>query len=426
MKISNLKVLSISAAIILSLAACNTEEVKQVEQKEKSVQAHGELHEQEQQQEQQHTDEPSHHEESETRYLVSSTDKVFILDGNFEQLKQFNIGQSAFTMASEGRYVFARDAVNNDSYTLIDSGIYAEDHGDHLHTYSKDPVIANTEIEANKPAHMISHAGRTAIFNDGSGKVDVFLNEDLSVDQLELDFYYEGLPHHGAAVPLSTGELAVTFIEKAGNALPNGVKVVDQAGQDKRIITNSCEGLHGTAYSGKGANEKLAFGCVGKVVLYNVANNESTDIIMPNSKARVSTVKHANGSDYFFTNYSVENEAQNQVGIINGKTAELKLVQLPSAYKSATLVTHDDIAYILAEDGNIYAVDMTTASIRLTISAFNPFNLDEEAPILFKANNSLFVSMPSFQKIYEVHGNHTHEVIKLDFEPTAILTIETN
>lgn len=419
MKLTNWKALSMTAFMAVALAACNTDEAKEQQSTESTTSAAATV-EQNVQNESEHED----HEQDITRFLVSSAEKVFVMDDKFKEIKHFDIGEGAFMLADSGRYAFVRDVTEKDSYTIIDSGIFVEDHNDHMHPYEEEPAIAKEEIAANKPAHMISHAGFTAIFNDGSGQVDVFDNADLSTDGFEPSFVYKGIAHHGAAVPLSTGELAVTFVKAEGDSLPIGVKIVDATGKEQAVITDSCEGLHGTAYGGEGTDEKLAFGCIGKVVVYDVATKNATDVILPDAGARVGTVKHIDGSDYFFTNYSVGDAAQTKIGVINSKTAELKLVELPAAYKSATLVTEDDVAYVLAEDGNLYAIDLATASIKQTIIALNPFKLDEEAPVLFTANNHVYLMMPSYQKIYEVHGNHTHEVIKLDFEPTAILAIE--
>lgn len=48
---------------------------------------------------------------------------------------------------------------------------------------------------------------------------------------------------------------------------------------------------------------------MGKAVVYDVAAGKTTDVVLPDEGARVGMVKHVGGSDYFFTNYAVENEA---------------------------------------------------------------------------------------------------------------------
>lgn len=426
MKLKKWKAIGLTAFLTLALAACNTEEEAEKEttaSKDKTEQVNkNEDHDADANE---HSHEDGHDEVSVgARYIVSSESAVHVLNEKFEEVQKFDIGSGAFTVSDAGRYVFVRDAANKDSYTLLDSGLYLEDHGDHLHPYEEAPVLAKSEVTAAKPAHMISHAGRTAIFNDGSGQVDVYVNDELSTEGLKTKSVYEGAAHHGAAVPLSTGELAVTYVAQEGDSLPIGVKIVDEKGQETALVTDSCEGLHGTAYIGEGPTEKLAFGCIGKAVVYDVATKKATDVALPDEGARVGTVKIGKDSKYFVTNYSIEGEEQNKIGVIDAETGELRLVELPAAYKSALLAAPNNNAYIMAADGNVYHVNLETAKIETTIAALNPFNLEEEAPALFMANEKVFVMMPSFQKIYEVHGNHVHEVAKLNFVPTAIATVE--
>lgn len=426
MKLKKWKAIGLTAFLTLALAACNTGE-----EAEKETAASKDETEQVDKNEDTHADDKEHDHDGEhgevsvgARYIVSSESAVHVLNEKFEEVQKFDIGSGAFTVSDAGRYVFVRDAVNKDSYTLLDSGLYVEDHGDHLHPYEEAPVLAKSEVAAAKPAHMISHAGRTAIFNDGSGMVDVYDNDKLSTDEFKSSFVYEGVAHHGAAVPLSTGALAVTYVAKEGDALPIGVKIVDKTGKEIAVVTDSCEGLHGTAYTGEGATEKLAFGCMDKAVVYDVATKKAMDVALPDASARVGTVKIGEASKYFVTNYSIEGQEQNKIGVINAETGEFRLVELPAAYKSALLAAPNDNAYVMAADGNVYHINLETAKIETTIAALNPFNLDEEAPELFMANEKVYVMMPSFQKIYAVHGNHVHEEAKLDFVPTAIAAVE--
>ncbi|MER2000916.1 MAG: hypothetical protein ABS882_14205, partial [Lysinibacillus sp.] len=327
MKLNKWKALGLTAFMALALVACNAdEETTDKDQTTTTTSTEqGEKHE-----------ENGHAEESvNARYIVSSEKAIHVLDEKFAQIEQYNIGAGGFTVAENGRYVFIRDAENKDSYTLLDSGLYVENHGDHKHPYAEAPQLSKEEMEAAAPAHMISHAGHTAIFNDGSGKVEVYDNTKLSTDAWKPAFTYKGEAHHGAAVPLSTGELAVTVVAKAGDALPTGVKIVDKAGKETATITDSCEGLHGTAYGNEGEKEKLAFGCIGKAVVYDVASKKTIDVALPDEGARVGTVKLGENSDYFFTNYTIEDQPQNKIGIIEAQSGDFTSVELPAAYKSA-------------------------------------------------------------------------------------------
>ena len=114
MKLTNWKVLSMTALMAVAMAACNTSEAKK-EGKEVSAQT------QQHQQEENHEHEHEHEEHASTRFIVSSNEKVIVFNDKFEEVKHFEIGQAAFTLADSGRFIFVRDATNKDSYTLLDS-----------------------------------------------------------------------------------------------------------------------------------------------------------------------------------------------------------------------------------------------------------------------------------------------------------------
>ena len=90
MKLTNWKVLSMTALMAVAMAACNTSEVKK---EIKEVSAQTEQHQQEENHE--------HEEHASTRFIVSSNEKVIVFNDKFEEVKHFEIGQAAFTLADK-------------------------------------------------------------------------------------------------------------------------------------------------------------------------------------------------------------------------------------------------------------------------------------------------------------------------------------
>lgn len=209
--------------------------------------------------------------------------------------------------------------------------------------------------------------------------------------------------------------LAVSYLAKEGDALPTGVKLVNAVGEEKAIVTATCEQLHGVAYSGN----TLAFGCVGKIVLYDIEKKETKEIPLKDAGSRVGTFKFIEESDYLLTNYSIGKNASTEVGIINRHTSEMSYVTLPAAYKSALLATEFK-GDVLAEDGNIYEIDFATSSISVVVEAINPFDLNEEAPSLHEVNRKIYIVLHNHEFVYEVHGDHAH-VAELPFAPTSFI-----
>lgn len=318
---------------------------------------------------------------------------------------------------NDSPFVLLKHTEGTQPYQFMHAGVWSEHHGDHDHPYAEDATVSDAATDHQKPVHVVSFNDQVAVFNDDSGTVQVYKTDAHAIDDTPtLQYEYNGTPHHGVAIPLPNNELAVSFVANEGDALPTGVKIVNATGEEQSRITDACTDLHGAAY----VDNTLAFGCVGSVVLYDVTTKETKVIALKDEGSRVGTFKFVNDSDYLLSNYSVGKEAATEVGIINRRTGDLQYVTIPAAYKSALYATNDH-GYVLAEDGYLYEIDFATATISTKIHAFNGLDLAEEAPAIFEANEQLYVIMPSDQKIYEVHGNHTHEVAKLDFIPTSFI-----
>lgn len=398
------KTVWIGALFALTLAACGNEEVQPAPQEDTHVQAT-----KEQQHEEQH--------ESFARFIATSNTGVHIFNEAFEQIQTVEAANMSAVQMSDSPFVLLKHTEGTKPYQFMHAGVWSEHHGDHDHPYAEDAKVLATATNYQKPVHVVSFNDQVAVFNDDSGTVQVYKTDAHAIDnEPTLQYEYTGTPHHGVAIPLPNNELAVSFVAKEGDALPTGVKIVNAKGEEQSQITDACTDLHGAAY----VDNTLAFGCVGSIVLYDVTTKETKSIPLKDEGSRVGTFKFANDSDYLLSNYSVGKEPATEVGVMNRRTGELQYVTIPAAYKS-TLYATKDHGYVLGEDGYLYEIDFATATISTTIHAFNVLDLTEEAPVIFEANEQLYIMMPSYQKVYEVHGNHTHEVAKLDFIPTSFI-----
>ena len=408
------------ALLVLALAACSEENQKQGKEAEE-VHDHEEENNDNVSNEEHGEGTGSHVQEDEheqfTRFIATSENGIHVFNNKFEEMKKFEFANASLSQVGSSPYVFAKNIEQNSTYQFLHAGVWVEDHADHVHPYTEDAVLFDASLEGNKPAHVVSFNDQIAVFNDGDGSVQVYSAGANKPDEPPAPTYsYQGIAHHGVAIPLANNELAVSYPAKEGDALPTGVKIVNEKGEEQAIITSACEQLHGAAYGGN----TLAFGCVGGVVLYDVETKETKEIKLKDSGSRVGTFKFAADSDYFLSNYSIGKEPSKEVGIINRQTGDMQYVTLPAAYKSALLATKDK-GYALTEDGYIYEIDFASAKISSKIHAFNAFDLAEESPSLHGVNGHIFIVMPSYEKVYEVHGNHTHEVAKLDFVPTSFI-----
>lgn len=401
-------------ALTLLLVACNGEDAtKENEQKEDSIKESTEQHD---------------HEvnvTNGTRVIVTYEDGIIVMNGNFEEIKRFPIGKTSLSIGNDHRHIFVKDSENNDSFTLLDIGVWNELHGDHDHPHAENPIIADYEITGEKPAHIVSHGNQTAVFYDGSGKVDVF-EKLVMTEKISPEFTYEGEAHHGVAVPLED-QLVVTYKTDQDLHLPNAIKIVDKEGQDVKEITNSCTDLHGTVAIGSGQEEKLAFGCKGKIVTYDVQKEKTFDIPLPDIEARVSTIKANENSIYYLTNYKSEtDESKNtNVGIVNSKTNEYTLVNIKQKYGSSMLVTANK-GYVLAEDGYLYIIDLASGKVEELVEVVLPFDVEDKStikPSIAEVNGEIIVVDPLAKLFIKLHGDHGHVVKELDIVPHSVVSI---
>ncbi len=139
------------------------------------------------------------------------------MNSAFEEIERYNVGASSLALGSDMRHVFVKDLANNDSYTLLDIGVWNERSCRSLTSICRSACFSNDEMKANKAAHVVSHNNQTAVFHDGSGLVEVFDAKSLSTNGAPIPVYtYQGKAHHGVAIPLSDDTLAVSLNGRRG------------------------------------------------------------------------------------------------------------------------------------------------------------------------------------------------------------------
>lgn len=129
--------------------------------------------------------------------------------------------QPRMVVAPDDRHVLLVESDLNRTQ-ILDAGTYSQGHGDHVHHHLREPALRMDGIEGNKPTHAVNHDGRTAIFNDGDGTVDLFDIADITADGLSVETLSATSAHHGVAVPLREGDTTMSTTTR--NGLTHGVE----------------------------------------------------------------------------------------------------------------------------------------------------------------------------------------------------------
>ncbi|MEU9678654.1 zinc metallochaperone AztD [Streptomyces parvus] len=261
--------------------------------------------------------------------------------------------------------------------------------------------FTDAEFKGSKPGHVVRHGGKTVLFTDGTGEVNVFDPADLS-DGKRPDgrTYTSAKPHHGVAIELAGGELVTTLgtEEKRTGAL-----VLDK--DDKEIArSEDCPGVHGEAAA---QGEVVGFGCEDGVLLYR--DGEFTKVDAPGDYARTGNQAGSDVSPILLGDYKTDPDAElerpTRISLIDTRTAKMKLVDLGTSYSFRSLARgpHGE-ALVLGTNGILHVIDPETGKVEKKIEAVGdwtePLDWQQPRPTLFVRDHTAYVSDPGKRQLH--------------------------
>ncbi|RAM38148.1 zinc metallochaperone AztD [Arthrobacter globiformis] len=323
-------------------------------------------------------------------------------------------GYNRISPAGDGRHVLV---AADDSFRVLDAGVWTERHGDHGHSYAAQPTLTDYAFEASKPGHVVRHAGRTVLFSDGSGKVKSF--ESAALGELPED----GLPetttytapeaHHGVAVELEDGKLLVSVgDENARNAVallgPVAGSGRRETGPDRKEVLRSqnCPGVHGEAVAGENT---VIFGCEDGVLVFK--DGKFSKISSPDAYGRVGNQAGSPASPVVLGDYKVDKaavlERPTRISLVSTDTRALKLVELGTSYSFRSLGRGPaGEALVLGTDGALHVLNPVTGA---TVSAIpvvaawqEPEAWQDPRPTLYVQGSTAYVTEPATGKLHAV------------------------
>ncbi|WP_395400247.1 zinc metallochaperone AztD [Arthrobacter sp. UC242_113] len=323
-------------------------------------------------------------------------------------------GYNRISPAGDGRHVLV---AADDSFRVLDAGVWTERHGDHGHSYAAQPALTDHAFEASKPGHVVRHAGRTVLFSDGSGKVESFESAalgELSEDGLpETITYTAPEAHHGVAVELEDGKLLVTAgDEDARNAVvllgPAAGSGPKETSSDRKEILSSpnCPGVHGEAVAGENA---VIFGCEDGMLVFK--DGRFSKISSPDAYGRMGNQAGSPASPVVLGDYKVDKDAvlerPTRISLVNTDTKVLKLVELGTSYSFRSLGRGPaGEALVLGTDGALHVLNPVTGTTVSTVPVVaawqEPEAWQDPRPTLYVQGSTAYVTEPATRKIHAV------------------------
>ncbi|MEU5841504.1 zinc metallochaperone AztD [Rhodococcus sp. NPDC047139] len=323
-------------------------------------------------------------------------------EGDLAVVDEFELdGFNRLSPAGDGRHVLIS---TDGGFRVLDTGSWTEAHGDHDHHYAGSPTLTALKFDAEKPGHAVAHAGVTALFDDGTGRIDVFDPAGLeSATELPpLDSYTLAEAHHGLAVPVPGGGMLVTLGDSDKRT---GVALLDKSGAEI-VRTEDCPGIHGATVAADGV---VVFGCEDGTVIFRKGSFEKASA--PDPYGRIGNQSGTVNSPVVLGDYKTDPDAElerpERIALVDTRTASVRLVDLGTSYTFRSLGRgpHGE-ALVLGTDGDLRIIDPETGELVRRIPVTEPWiepdDWQSPRPALEVHDTTAFVIDPATNSLHAV------------------------
>lgn len=349
----------------------------------------------------------------EPRLVVADADsgRIDVIDlASEESVHSFDTENPSTITTINGRYVVATD---DERAHLLDPGSWTIDHGDHTHSYVKDPVEIG-ELDGDEPAHVVAGDRKVAVFFDGAGEADVVDFDSLSKGESTVTATLRSEPHHGIAVPLSDH-----FVVSTGGTeedLPTGLELRDGTGESVRALDEACPEMHGEAVF----SNYFVVACDDGVLKVDATNGDftTTKFAYPEQAERAWSFAHGSRGSLV--------AAPTTAGILVLDTRSGEWVQARTADEALSTGVSSDgkTVFSLQTDGTFRVFDAVTGGeLSSTPVLTAPYENSDPKPVIQVGGTRAYVSDPAANTVVEIDYRDAGRLARtfdLDFTPASI------
>jgi len=375
--------------------------------------------------------------ETEGRLVVFDQDSaaVKVLDLDTEEVLSMHplSGEAPRLYASPDKRYAVIIQRSDGLVSFLDSGLYTEDHGDHLHDYVEDPTLLSFSLSGSKPTHYTPHEDHAAIFFDGLEGVtsSVMLLSDASIGAGDIVGELSLSNNMHGAAKLIDEQLFTTYRDPSitETTLPAAVErysFSDGALTFEHRYSEACPRLHGSAAT----DSFITFGCSDGVLVVDLTQTSYPAIKLSNpgsllEDSRIGSLySHPDVDDFVGV-------AKNQFFVINMNSPSDPYQELPVPDGVSRIAqgfsTHAETFYILGDDGNLYLFDVDADwSASDPVKVMDVQTEDEvgvtPAITVSQVEDVLFILHSSGQQVLEVESQ-TGEILRtinLDFTASSL------
>lgn len=317
-------------------------------------------------------------------------------------------------------------------FRVLDTGAWSEKHGEHAHHYTSEPSLTDVLFPAGKPGHAVVHSGHTALFDDATGKINIF--ESAKLDNTALPRTDDvALPeaHHGVAVQLSDGKLLVT--DGTSEAV-NAVKLLSATDAKHRRTTvaesGQCPGVHGEAVA---KDEAMVVGCEDGILV--IKDEKISKLDAPDAYGRIGNQAGSDASSVVLGDYKKDKDAELErpqtFSLTDTATNTLKLIDIDYSYSFRSLArSASGDALLLGTDGKLHVCDAKTGKEKKAIAVVGaweePLDWQQPRPTVHVAGETAYVTEPETKELHfvDLKTGKVSKTVTLPEIPNEITSIK--
>ena len=344
--------------------------------------------------------------------VVDATTLEVVGDEPFEGFVRVN-------PAGDGRHVLVSAT---GGFHVLDAGTWEEPHGDHSHYYTAEPRTTGEVFEAEEPGHVVAHAGRTVLFDDGTGEVTAFDSDAVADPAREERTFSTPAAHHGVAVELEDGRMVVS---EGTEDERTGIRVLDADGREI-AASDECPSVHGETVA---AGEAVVIGCTDGVLMYE--DGTITKIQSPDPYGRIGNQFGTEDSTVVLGDYKSNPDAEidltTRVSLIDTATGGLRLVDLPSSYWYRSLGRGENgEGVVLGTDGALHVIDTTAGTVVRSIPVIEPWEVladwQSPQPQVHTSEGIAYITDPATRSLHavDIEAGEVWKSTTLDVVPNEL------
>ncbi|WP_125098849.1 zinc metallochaperone AztD [Leucobacter chromiireducens] len=293
-----------------------------------------------------------------------------------------------------------------------------------------EATLTGLVFPATAAGHVVRHAGKTVLFDDGTGRTTILETDALAADDTaepDQREYTAQDAHHGVSIELGDGTLLTTVGTADARTGATALEPHDDHWHE-HATSADCPGIHG---EGTAADEAVVFGCEDGALLFR--DGEFTKLSAPDAFGRMGNAFVAEDSPLVVGDYKTDPDAEgyllSAITLIDTAAGTLTVAELPENVR----YTFRDVArgpegnaYILSTDGSIHVVDPKTGAVGESFPVVAPWEGPTEwqdpHPAIVVDGDIAYVTEPAAQAVHAVDltSGETLATATLDGVPNEI------